>query len=212
MNTQQPSGHRVLVVDDHPIVRQGLRRLINAQDGLVVCGEAATPREARQAVKLLDPHAVIVDLSLSEGDGIGLVRDLQAHHPALPLIVLSMHDESVYAPRLLAMGASAYVAKDAAGDRLIQVLLDILANAGSASRPSDQPEPSTAGPTLQELSGRELQVLQLIGEGYSSKKMAELLHLSIKTVEAHRQRIKRKLALRSNAQLVQFAVTQADRP
>lgn len=212
MNDQPQVSHRVLVVDDHPIVRQGLRRLINARQGLQVCGEASTPREARRAVKALDPHAVIVDLSLAEGDGIGLVRELKAHHPGLPLIVLSMHDESVYAPRLLAMGASAYVPKDAAGDRLVQVLLDILAKAGPSSRRPRKPHSASEGPPLRELSGRELQVLQLIGEGYTSRIIAGLLHLSIKTVEAHRQRIKRKLKLRSNAQLVQFAVTQMDQP
>jgi len=200
------------VVDDHPIVRQGLRRLINAHSGLEVCGEASTPREARQAVKVLDPDAVIVDLSLSEGDGIGLVRELQAHYPKLPLVVLSMHDESVYAPRLLAMGASAYVAKDAAGDHLIQVLLDVLANSTSVTQRPCEPRRFPEASLLEELSGRELQVLQLIGEGRSSRQVAKLLHVSVKTVEAHRQRIKRKLALRSNAQLIQFAVTKADQP
>lgn len=210
MNDQPPVSHRLLVVDDHPIVRQGLRRLINAQQGLEVCGEASTPREARRAVEALNPHAVIVDLSLAEGDGIGLVRELRAHHPGLPLVVLSMHDESVYAPRLLAMGVKAYIPKDAAGDRLIQVLLDVLANAGPSARCPSEPLPASEGPPLQELSSRELQVLQLIGEGHSSRIIARLLHLSIKTVEAHRQRIKRKLDLRSNSQLIQFAVTQAD--
>lgn len=200
------------MVDDHPIVRQGLRRLINAHAGLEVCGEASSPREARQAVKVLVPDAVVVDLSLAEGDGIGLVRELQAHHPELPLVVLSMHDESVYGPRLLALGASAYVAKDAAGDRLIQVLLDVLASAGSSAVHPCEPRPAPRDSSLKDLSARELQVLQLIGEGRSSRQVAELLHLSIKTVEAHRQRIKRKLALRSNAQLIQFAVTTAARP
>lgn len=212
MNIPVVSVYRILVVDDHPIVRQGLRRLINAQPGLEVCGEASTPREARRAVEVLDPHALIVDLSLSEGDGIGLVRDLQAHHSGLPVIVLSMHDESVYAPRLLAMGASAYVAKEAAGDRLVQVLLEVLGGTRSSVSRSGEPRSSAATRFLQELSGRELQVLQLIGEGHSSRKVAELLHLSIKTVEAHRQRIKRKLELRTNAQLIQFAVAQADQP
>jgi DNA-binding NarL/FixJ family response regulator len=205
---------RVLIVDDHPIVRQGLRRLIDQEEDLSVCGEAETVRDARAAIKELNPDAIIVDISLKQGDGIELVRDARAHYPTLPILVLSMHDETIYAERMLSAGANGYIMKQAASEQFLVAVRRVLeggiyvseavgnsmiqkfASGGSyiSSNPIDR------------LSNRELQILHLIGKGSSTRETAEALNLSIKTVESHRQRIKRKLNLTTGAQLVQYAV------
>lgn len=206
---------RVLLVDDHPIVRQGLSRIIANEPGFAVCGEAESVREARQAVRDLEPDVVVVDLSLKEGDGIELVRELRAHHPALPLLVLSMHDELVYAGRLLAAGANGYIMKHAASEQFIGALRQVLEGGtylSEAARASRAGRGGTPGSPVDALSNRELQVLQMVGRGLSSRQVAEALHLSVKTVETHRQRIKGKLGLRTGAQLVQFAANWVTSP
>src|SRR5687767_1042645 len=205
---------RVLIVDDHPIVRQGLRRLIEAEPDLEVCGEAETAREAKSMIREQEPDAVIVDVSLKQGDGLELVKDARAHYPSLPLLVLSMHDETIYAERMLSAGANGYIMKQAASEQFLVAVRRVLeggiyvseavgnsmiqkfASGGSyiSSNPIDR------------LSNRELQILHLIGKGSSTRETAEALNLSIKTVESHRQRIKRKLNLATGAQLVQYAV------
>jgi DNA-binding NarL/FixJ family response regulator len=201
---------RVLIVDDHPIVRQGLRAMIDAEPDLRICGEAQTEREARDAIRLLAPNAVVIDLSLEEGDGINLVRDAHAHHPDIALLVLSMHDESIYAERLLQVGASGYIMKQAASDQLITALRAVLrgdtylsqamrGRVGGGRVPEEERAPSR-------LSTRELQVIGMIGRGHSSREIAEALSLSVKTIESHRQSIKQKLSLANNAQLVQYAL------
>jgi DNA-binding NarL/FixJ family response regulator len=120
------SRHRVLIADDHPIVRQGLRRLIEQEEDLCVCGEAESVREAKAAIRELHPDVVIVDISLRQGDGIELVKDTRAHHPAMPLLVLSMHDEAIYAERMLSAGANGYIMKQAAGDQFLLALRRVL--------------------------------------------------------------------------------------
>lgn len=212
-SSDAPPPRRVLLVDDHPIVRQGLKRLIGNEPDLVVCAEAETVREARQAIREQGPDVVVVDISLKEGDGMDLVKDIHARHAGLPVLVLSMHDESVYAERMLNAGANGYIMKHAASDQFIEALQRVLAGeqyvsaavrarlAGRKARDGKQPDASP----VDGLSNRELQILQMIGRGQSSRQVAETLHLSIKTVEAHRQRMKGKLELKNNAQLVQFA-------
>jgi DNA-binding NarL/FixJ family response regulator len=207
-----PGRRRVILVDDHPIVRKGLRRLIENDPGLAVCAEAEGVREAREAIRQHRPDAVIVDLFLKDGDGIELVREVHAHHPGLPLLVLSMHDESVYAERMLSAGATGYIMKDAASDQFILALRRVLAGqvyVSEALTPAlGGHNPATAADAahpVSRLSNRELQILQMIGAGQSSRQIADTLHLSVKTIEAHRQRIKGKLELASGAQLVQFA-------
>lgn len=206
------AARRVLLVEDHPIVRQGLRRLIATEPDLVVCAEADTVREARQAIREHEPDVVVADISLKDGDGIDLVKDIRAHHPGLPVLVLSMHDESLYAERLLSAGASGYIMKDAASDQFILALRHVLAgrvylSAALAPRLGGRGPAAAAEAShpVSRLSNRELQILQMIGRGLSSRQIADALHLSVKTIEAHRQRIKGKLELASGAQLVQFA-------
>src|SRR5690242_12264386 len=117
---------RVMLVDDHPIVRQGLRRLIEAEPDLEVCGEAETAREAKSMIRDIEPDVVIVDVSLAQGDGLELVKDARAHYPTLPLLVLSMHDEVIYAERMLSAGANGYIMKQAASDQLLVALRRVL--------------------------------------------------------------------------------------
>jgi len=204
---------RVLIVDDHPIVRQGLRRMIEPEPDLVVCGEVQTEREARTAIRALAPDVVIVDISLAQGDGLELVRDVHAQQPELPMLVLSMHDELIYAERLLAAGASGYIMKHAASDQLLIALRQVLAGGQYLSESlasnlgrSDGVGGSAGADPIDRLSNRELQVLSLIGRGLSSREAAEALGLSVKTVETHRQSLKRKLNLATNAQLLQYAI------
>jgi DNA-binding NarL/FixJ family response regulator len=200
---------KVLIVDDHPIVRQGLRAMIDAEADLRICGEAETEKEARAQVRALSPDVVVVDLSLEQGDGINLVRDIHAHHPDIALLVLSMHDEAIYAERLLAVGASGYIMKQAAADQLITALRCVLEgetylSAGVRRALDDRSRISADEPS--KLSARELQVLGMIGRGVSSRDIAQALSLSVKTIESHRLSIKRKLNLTTNAQLVQYAI------
>jgi DNA-binding NarL/FixJ family response regulator len=204
---------RVLIVDDHPIVRQGLRRMIEPEPDLVVCGEVQTEREARAAIRALAPDVVIVDISLAQGDGLELVRDVHAQRPDLPMLVLSMHDELIYAERLLAAGASGYIMKQAASEQLLIALRKVLVGetylseslAGNLGR-NDGGGAGVGADPIDRLSNRELQVLSLIGRGLSSREAAEALGLSVKTVETHRQSLKRKLNLATNAQLLQYAI------
>ena len=207
--------HRVLIVDDHPIVRHGLIQLIDAEPDLKVCGEAQSDREARAALRELQPDVMIIDVSLAQGDGIDLVRDVRAQRPDLPMLVLSMHDETIYAERMLAAGASGYIMKEAAYEQLLTALRKVLSGGRylseamektlNAKREEGDPAAGCTDP-IGRLSNRELQVLSLIGRGMSSRQAAESLNVSVKTVESHRQSLKRKLNLATNAQLLQYSV------
>ena len=204
----------VFIVDDHPIVRQGLVQLIDQEDDLAVCGEAADVREARAALPQVQPDVVILDLSLRDSDGLELIKDIRSKYRQLPVLVLSMHDESIYAERLLSAGANGYIMKQAAADQLLTAVRRVLAGgiyvsehvgASMIERFAVSGRKQNANP-IDRLSNRELQVLNLIGRGKTTREIAEALNLSVKTVESHRQRIKKKLNLQSSPQLVQFAV------
>ena len=201
--------HRVLIVDDHPVVRQGIRLMIEAEPDLTICGEAQTEQQARKLVRELKPDALVVDLSLTEGDGFNVVRDVHAHFPGIRILVLSMHDEAIYAERLLAEGASGYIMKQAATDQLITALRTVLRGERFVSeslKRSLEARRAADGAPSSRLSARELQVISLIGRGLGTREIADNLSLSVKTVETHRLTIKRKLALDTNAQLVQYAI------
>ena len=208
------NARRILIVDDHPIVRQGLRRLMENEEDLSVCGEVETARDARTAIKDLNPDAVIVDISLKQGDGIELVRDVRAHYATLPMLVLSMHDEAIYAERMLSAGANGYIMKQAASEQFLASLRRVLdggiyvseaVGSNMIQKFASGGSYTSANP-IDRLSNRELQILHMIGKGMSTRETANSLNLSIKTVESHRQRIKRKLNLNTGAQLVQYAV------
>ena len=205
---------RVLVVDDHPIVRQGLALLINREDDLTVCGEAQDAHAAMQAIASVKPDILIVDISLNGPDGLDLLKDVRMRHPELPVLILSMHDESVYAERALRAGAQGYIMKQEATEKVLVAVRRILSheiyiserianrmlqryigNRG-AGRPS----------SIANLTDRELEVFRLIGEGHSTRQIAEELHISVKTVESYQAHIKEKLSLRSARELVQHAI------
>jgi DNA-binding NarL/FixJ family response regulator len=207
-------ARRVLIIDNHPIVREGLRRVIDGEEDLFVCAEADTARDARVAIKERSPDVMIADIGLNQGDGIELVRDVRAHYSRLPILVLSSHDESIYAERLLSVGANGYIMKHATSEEILVSLRRVLDGEIYVSHDvgCSMVKKSTARGTyvssnpIDRLSNRELQILHLIGKGMSTRETANSLTLSIKTVESHRQRIKTKLNLHTGTQLVQFAI------
>lgn len=207
---------RVFVVDDHPIVRQGLALLINSQPDLEVCGEAEETQAALAALDAARPDVLVVDISLSGPDGLDLVKAVRARTETLPVLMLSMHDESIYAERALRAGANGYIMKQEATDRLLTAIRRILngevyLSNRAASRMVQQYVKGPGGgrvrrPALAALSDRELEVFRLIGEGHSTRHIANDLHLSVKTVETHQAHIKEKLSLRSARELMQYAI------
>jgi DNA-binding NarL/FixJ family response regulator len=214
MSGSKRAVRRVLIVDDHPIVRQGLRQIMEHEEDLMVCGEAETVQDATAAIRDLCPDAVVADLSLKQGDGIELVRYVRTHFPKLPILVLSMHDEVIYAERILSAGANGYIMKQAASEQFLVSLRRVLdggiyvseAVGNSMIKKIAAGGGYTSGNPVDRLSTRELQILHMIGKGMSTRETAHALNLSIKTVESHRQRVKRKLNLSTGAQLVQYAV------
>lgn len=206
--------HEVFIVDDHPIVRKGIAQLIDKEDDLQVCGEAEDVKGARAALVQKQPDVIIVDLSLKDSDGMELIKDIRNRYQQLPVLVLSMHDESIYAERLLSAGASGYIMKQAAAEQLLTALRRVLAGGiyvSEAVGNSMIEKFATGGrggggDPIDSLSNRELQVLSLIGRGKTTREVADVLNLSVKTVESHRQRIKKKLHLDTSPQLVRYAV------
>lgn len=206
-----PTTKRILIVDDHPMIREGLRTLIGREPGLSVCGEAETAAEALKATAELSPDLVLVDIGLPGRNGLELIKDLRAFHPALPILVLSMHDELLWAERVLRAGARGYVMKREAGPVMVQAIRQVLANQLCVSEKiSARILESFAGHRVETsplglLSDREFEVFELIGRGKSTTEIAAELHLSTKTVEAHRAKIKEKLELKTMPELISFA-------
>jgi len=206
--------NRVFLVDDHPIVRQGLTLLINREADMSVCGEAEDAHTAIQAVSTVKPDILIVDISLNGPDGLDLLKDLRMRYPDLPVLILSMHDEGIYAERALRAGAQGYIMKQEAAEKVLVALRRILSKeiyvserianrmlqryigSRGAGRPA----------SVADLTDRELEVFRLIGEGHSTRRIAEELHISVKTVESYQAHIKEKLSLRSARELVQHAI------
>jgi DNA-binding NarL/FixJ family response regulator len=218
-NNTSPAGLRtvrVLIIDSHPIVREGLRRIIEKEEGFSVCAEADTSSDARSLARETGPDVIIADLSLKQGSGIDLVRCVRANHPSMPILVLSTYDEAIYAERMLAVGANGYLTKFATPEQILLALRRVLDGGIYVSdavsdnmirRLSGNGHRLPPNP-FERLSVRELQVLQLVGEGVSTREAANVLNLSVKTIESHRQRIKSKLNLRTGTQLVQFAINR----
>lgn len=212
---------RVLIVDDHPIVREGLAELLNREKNIEVCAEAEKAETAMEALRSLDVDVAIVDLALPGLSGIELIRKIQAEFDDLPVIVLSMHDEQFYAERALRAGARGYVMKEESTDKLIEAIHQVhngeLFVSDEIAKKMLFRIVTGDGDELQpvhRLSDRELEVFQLIGQGYSTRKIAEMLHLSIKTIESYRANIKIKLDLKNAAELMQHAVkwVEVNRP
>jgi DNA-binding NarL/FixJ family response regulator len=206
--------HRVLVIDDHPIVRQGLALLIEREPDLTVCGQAEESNEALDAIALLRPDIVLLDIALGSQDGLQLLKKIRAREPHLPVLVLSMHDELIYAERVLRAGADGYIMKQEATDRVLTAIRHILDGQvyvpdRVATRLLKQyARGLQVGPRspLATLSDRELEVFRLIGQGSSTRQIADVLHLSVKTVESYQAHIKEKLALRNARELYHHAI------
>ncbi|MBI5385429.1 MAG: response regulator transcription factor [Verrucomicrobia bacterium] len=208
------SKARVLLVDDHPIVREGLTRVINAEADLCVCGQAVSHHAALEAAASLQPDVAVVDISLEGSHGLELLKDLQIQHPRLPVLILSMHDEMLYAERALRAGAKGYLMKREPPERLLAAIRKVLK--GDLSFSDDITSriinllSGTRGPNqalpIERLSDRELQVLERIGQGHSTRQIAATLCVSIKTVQAHREHIKEKLEIKDGTALTRFAV------
>ncbi len=207
----------VLIVDDHVLVRKGLRELIELEPDLSVVGEAGEVSEALDLVESTRPGLMVVDLSLKEGHGLELIKQVKARHPGILVLVLTMHDERLYAERALATGASGFLNKQEPVERVIQAIRRILAG-GVYLSPSGADQVLSrfvgkgtaaegAGPPR--LSDRELEVLEMLGRGLSTSDIADQLHLSPKTVEAHRENLKKKLGLRNATELLRYAISAA---
>jgi DNA-binding NarL/FixJ family response regulator len=204
---------RVLVVDDHPIVRQGLTLLINREPDLLVCGEAEEAMGAMHVLISAKPDVLIVDISLNGPDGIDLLKNIRTTHPNLPVLILSMHDELIYAERALRAGANGYIMKQEATEKVLVAVRRILNGEIYVSeRISNQilkhyitGSGTVRNSTIGDLSDRELEVFRLIGEGRGTRQIAEELHVSVKTVESYQAHIKEKLSLRNARELMQRA-------
>jgi len=205
---------KVLIVDDHAIVRQGLAELINDQPDLMTCGEAESPPQALKVLSEVKPDVAIVDVTLASGDGIELCRQIHEQWPSVGILVLSMHDESLYAERVLRAGARGYIMKQAPQDAVMTAIRRVLkgetylsdAMASKLLRSFSGSRSTADVPPLERLSDRELQIFRMIGQGRSVKDIADELFLSPKTVETHKEHIKQKLNLQSSNDLLRYAI------
>ena len=208
---------RILVVDDHPLVREGLVGLIAQQSDMIACGEASTAREAMAAVTEHKPDLVILDLRLRGADGLELIKSFKAQIPELRILILSQYDAPLYAERALRAGAMGYVIKEQAPDEVLGAIRTVLAGQVYLARGIAAlllhkfvgTGPRAAQGGLQRLTDRELHVLQLLGAGMSTRQIAEELSLSFKTIETHRENLKRKLGLQTASALVHYATNWA---
>jgi len=208
------SKRTVFVIDDHPIVREGLTQLINREPDLTVCGTAEDIYEALKAMQTLKPDIALADISLKGADGIELIKNLKIRMPALPVLVLSIHDESIYAPRALRAGARGFIMKQEATENVLLALRRVLSGEIYLSKRMANKmlqqfvgAPATAQKfSIDRLSDRELEVFRLIGQGHGTRRIAEELRLSVKTVESYREHIKEKMTLSDASELVQHAI------
>jgi DNA-binding NarL/FixJ family response regulator len=212
--TAAPKRARIFLVDDHPIVRQGLSQLINQESDLVVCGQAEDARSAMEAVTASRPDLMIVDISLEGPDGLDLLKQIRLADPGLPVLMLSMLDEALYADRALRAGANGYIMKQEATENMLVAIRRILngeiyLSDRMARRMLAQfaghPAAATRSP-IDLLTDRELEVFRLIGQGQGTRQIAEALCLSVKTVESYQAHIKDKLLLKNSRELMQHAV------
>ena len=204
---------KVLLVDDHPLVREWLTNLINEETDFEVCGLAASARDGLELAGKLSPRLAVVDISLDGSSGLELIKDLKAQYPKVDVLVLSMHDETLYAERAMRAGASGYIMKREATGRVLDALRAVLSgglffsNAVNAQLAQKLVQGTTNKPTMIEaLSDRELEVFQLLGRGYSTRQISEQMNISFKTVQAFCARIKDKLNLTNINELIFHAV------
>ena len=208
------TAKRILIVDDHPMMRQGLAQLIGNEPDLIVCCEAENAHQALDAIQNQAPDLVLADITLPDKSGLELIKDIQAMHPGLAVLVISMHDESLYAERVLRAGGRGYIMKQEGGRKLLEAIRHVLTGQIYVSEKmsakileifSGRRLEASKSP-VENLTDREFEVFQLIGQGKGTRQIAEKLHLSVKTIEVHRVNIKAKLKLESASELIRFAV------
>jgi len=207
-------GTRLIIIDDHPLVREGLKQLLAGQPDFQIAGEASNAAQARQLLAQTRPDVAVLDLTLGQDDGIELTKWIRENHPEVRILILSMQEEALYAERLLRLGVSAYVMKSAAETDFLNALRKVargqrhlsaemserlLSKAARGQLASGDDDPVTA------LTHRELQVFQMIGGGVSTREIADQLQLSMKTIDAHRRHMREKLNLRSTSELMRYA-------
>jgi DNA-binding NarL/FixJ family response regulator len=205
---------QVMLVDDHPMTRAGLAQLINKQPDLQVCCEAGDPSEAFQALSKVKPDLIVSDITMPGRSGVEFIKDILAIYDKMPILVLSMHDEAMYAERLLRTGARGYIMKEAGGEKLLGAIRRVLSGQVYVSERMSATlldsmtghRPVGLGSPIEKLSDREFEIFQLIGQGKSTRDIAAQLHLSPKTVDVHRAHIKEKLELKDSTSLVRHAV------
>ena len=207
-----PARRKILVVDDHPMTRLGQVETLNREADLTVCGQAGTARETMDAISRLKPDVLLTDLTLPDKEGLELIKDVQALHAGLPVLVCSMHDEAFYAARVLRAGARGYIMKSEGPEKLVAALRTVLSGQialspqMSARLLEAYSGAKTGGTPEDKLTDRELEVLRLFGEGWSTEEAAQKLHLSPKTVDVHRGKIKEKLGLPTTPEFLRFAI------
>ena len=222
--TRNPASakKRVLIVDDHPMMRQGLAQLIDHEPDLIASSEADTAAQALNLIAARRPDLVLADISLPDKNGLELLKDIQVFHPGLPVLMVSMHDETIYAERVLRAGGRGYIMKQEGGKKLMLAIRQVLAGQIYVSERMSARilelfsghRGGSAESPLEGLSDREFEIFQLVGLGKSTRDIAAALHLSVKTVEVHRANIRRKLRLNSGAEVVRYAIrwTEARNP
>ncbi len=208
---------KVLILDDHPITRYGLIQLINREPDLQVCGDAASAAQALAAVKSARPDLVLADITMPGRSGLDFIKDMQTQRPDVPVLVMSMHDENLYAERALRAGGRGYIMKNEGGEKLLEAIRQVLRGQVYVSQSVSAALLDTltrgharsreATPSV--LSDREFEVFQLIGQGLSARQIGQRLNLSVKTVGTHRQHIKRKLRMQTGPELIRHAVRWA---
>jgi len=218
--SKEPPRKRIFLVDDHPMMRDGMGRLIDSEPGFMCCGGAKSAEEAISEISRCKPDLVVTDITLPNRSGLELIKDLAASNPELPVFVYSMHDENFYAERALRAGARGYLMKEAGSEKMLEAIRQILAGEVSVSpamaskilKGFSAPQPRGSHSPVHSLTDREFDVFQLIGQGKSTKEIAAKLHLSHKTVAVHRGHIKEKLGLTSSSELVHQAIRWAEGP
>jgi DNA-binding NarL/FixJ family response regulator len=208
---------KILILDDHPITRYGLTQLLNHERDLLVCGDAESAAQALATMKSVCPDLVLADLTMPGKSGLEFIKDLQAQYPTVPVLVISMHDERIYAERVLRAGGRGYIMKNEGGEKVLEAIRQVLNGQVYVSQSMSavlldtftQRHSDLGEATLGALSDREFEVFQLIGQGLSGQQIGQRLNLSIKTVGTHRQHIMQKLNLRTGPELIRHAVRWA---